>query len=240
MRTAGVVLFIGLQIAGLARASDDDDEPEYRAGLVAHYADAGGRTIVRRDPDIAFLWRGRSPDSRLDAGNFTARWEGRLFSIVPGPYRLHVFAAGKVRLKLGDQTLLEAESPDAAWLEAKPVDLSYGYHRLTVEYTSPGGESRIGLFWSGPQFQLEPIPARNFFHAPADAPSQQFEQGQLLVRALRCEACHDLPNSQTALTAPALDRLRGNLNASWMVDWLSAAPASDATKDETSITDVSR
>ncbi len=163
-----------------------------------------------------------------------------MFSIVPGSYQLHVFAAGSVRLQLEDQTLLDAQSPQGAWLEAKPVELTYGYHRLTIEYTPVAGDARIGLYWSGPQFQLEPIPARHLFHLPADSPSRVFEQGQLLVRALRCEACHQLPHASTALTAPALDRVRDNLESAWITDWLSAKSETPEGDAATTITEVPR
>ncbi|HEX4128548.1 MAG TPA: PA14 domain-containing protein [Pirellulales bacterium] len=205
-------------------ADDEDEEPEYRPGLVARYTDAGGTTLVRRDADVQFAWGAKEPDERLDGGSFHVAWSGRLFSIAPGEYRLHVFAAGRVRLSLAGKSLLDKQSAEPAWMAAEPIELSYGYHPFTLEYEPAADAGRIGLFWSGPQFQLEPIPDRHFFHLPNEAPPETFEQGALLTRALRCTACHEIAADEKIVAAPGLNRLRGNLEPGWLVEWLTAKP----------------
>ena len=110
-------------------------------------------------------------------------------------------------------------------MKAEPVTLDYGYHPLVIEYRGKPSAAQFGLYWSSEKFQLEPVPDRHLFHDPKDSPDERFEQGQLLARALRCAACHDVPGEQAALTAPALLRLRGNLSPDWVVDWLQQAPA---------------
>src|SRR5688572_21047777 len=77
-------------------AQEDNEVPEYRPGLIAHYRDAQGASCQRRDEAVSFVWGHSSPDPRLAAGPFSAVWRGRLFSIEPGTYRLHVFAAGDI------------------------------------------------------------------------------------------------------------------------------------------------
>jgi mono/diheme cytochrome c family protein len=240
MRFLGLCCFAIASLPGLtvAWAQDDDEEPEYRSGLVARYTDVTGKDAVRRDADVAFVWRDSAPDPRLSPGKFTAVWQGRLFTIAQGAYTLHVHAAGKVRLTLNDNVLLDVDSPSPTWTQAKPAELSYGYHPLKLEYTA-AADAQIGLYWSGPQFQLEPIPSRHLFHLPAEAPSERFEQGQVLARALRCGACHQVPGETAALTAPALDRVRGNLEPSWVVDWLSSKEPTRETASEV-VTEVPR
>ncbi|HWB01071.1 MAG TPA: hypothetical protein VG713_21415, partial [Pirellulales bacterium] len=215
---------VEVAVAAPKPMDDEDEEPEYRPGLVARYADAHGNEAVRRDGDLQFAWDATAPDDRLEPIPFTATWRGRLFSIAPGKYQLKAFAAGRVRLTLEGKTLLDATVDTPQWLAAEPIELAYGYHPLAIDYSSNNGAARLGLFWSGPQFQLEPVPERHLFHLPADEPPSAFEHGRLLTRALRCAACHEFADERATLSAPALDRLRGNLEPGWMVEWLSAKP----------------
>src|SRR5262249_41233173 len=87
------------------------------------------------------------------------------------------------------------------------------------------------LCWTGPQFGVEPIPERAFVHEPKESPSTAFEEGRLLVRALRCAACHDVPGEAKPLPAPALTHLDGNLSSDWLIDWLSPKDGVPMTGD---------
>lgn len=203
-------------------ADDDDDEPRYVAGLVATYTDAAGHAVARLDDDLHFAWHGARPDEQLAPGAWSARWQGRLFTIAAGKYQLHLHVAGYVRLKLNDRVLLETTASRPMWIATAPIELRYGYHPLELDYRPSEGTAELGLYWSGPQFQLEPVPDRHLFHDPGRTPDKSFEQGALLVRALRCEACHVLPGQRPApLAAAALARVRGNMHAAWFVEqWL--------------------
>jgi hypothetical protein len=79
-------------------------------------------------------------------------------------------------VKLAGQTLLDETANQPRWLAAKPVKLEYGYHSLEVAYRKTGPNARIGLYWSGPQFQLEPVPERHLFHEPQAAPAPTGQQ----------------------------------------------------------------
>ncbi|HEX4150052.1 MAG TPA: PA14 domain-containing protein, partial [Pirellulales bacterium] len=223
------LLVLLLALAAPALAADDEDElPDYRPGLVATYQAADGARVVRRDDDLQFVWRNQSPDARIPAGHFTARWEGRLFVMAPGEYQLQIFAQGKVRLAVAGKQLLERTASQPQWLATAPLALDYGYHPLELAFEKSGDEARVALYWSGPQFQLEPLTERNLVHEPRLAPDESFAQGRLLARALRCEACHSGAQPAERLTAPELTKLDGNLNPDWIVRWLSAAPATSA------------
>jgi cytochrome c551/c552 len=215
----------------LAADDDDDDElPDYRPGLVATYQAADEKPIVRRDNDVQFVWRDASPDPRLPSGPFKARWQGRLFTMSPGKHQLHVYAQGKVRLKIAGKTWLDQTLESPKWIASEPLTLEYGYHPLELDFEKTGSEARIGLYWSGPQFQLEPLTERNLVHEPGHAPDESFERGRLLARALRCDACHGTASSNR-LTAPDLTRLAGNVSPGWIVDLLMSGPHKPAHPD---------
>jgi len=202
---------------------EDDDLPAFRPGLVARYSGTDDKTHVRRDEAIQFDWHTRRPDPRLPGGPFSVVWQGRLLTIAPGRYTFEIHATGQVQIRLAGQLVLDAQTGETRWLRTEPMDLEYGYHPLEVTYRRTGDEARIGLFWSGPQFQLEPVPDRHLFHEPGDAPDERFEKGRLLARALRCAACHEIPGELAAIRAPALTRVAGNLSPSWLTPWLAGA-----------------
>lgn len=218
-----------------AAPDDDEDAPQFLPGLVATYTNREA-TFERLDDTVSFVWRDKSPDPRLPAGFFSAQWQGRLFSIAQGEYQLHLYAAGSLVVKLNNQMILQDQSQQPRWFSAKPVRLQYGYHPLEIEFRKLNDEARIGLFWSGPQFQLEPIPDRHLFHEPAKKPDQSFEQGQQLARALRCGACHAIPDERAAIKGPDLTHLADTMSKDWLIDWLATnyetpSPVEDKVSD---------
>jgi hypothetical protein len=63
---SGLALIAALSAAPQAVLAQDDEElPEYRAGLVATYSAEGSAQHKRIDPLLAFVWNERSPDMRL-------------------------------------------------------------------------------------------------------------------------------------------------------------------------------
>ncbi len=113
--------------------------------------------------------------------------------------------------------------------------MTFGYHKLEIVYEARQTAGQLQLFWRGPGFQWEPINERFLVHENNDHPSDDFERGQLLARGLRCVACHqsaDLALSPAPLKAPDLSRLRGNLEQTWLVDWLTKPKSEPTTSAE--------
>lgn len=228
--------FVGLLMTAVpVCASDDDDDelPDFRPGLIGQYQDATGRTIQRVEPEVKLVAHQGQPDARLALGPFTVDFRGRLFAMSRGAYVLRVFAAGKVELLLGGRTIISATSSKPAWMAAEPVELDYGYHPLSIRYKPSPATAEIALYWSGPNFQLEPVADRYLFHDPKDHPDDSFERGRALARALRCDACHREASARPPQAAPALTRLSGNLEQDWLVDWLTASVKQGAGDDDT-------
>ena len=192
---------------------EEEDEDPFLPGLAAVYADDTGemQCIARR---IAM------PVSQPAGASFRARWRGYLESEVPGPYQLAVYACGQVTVRLQGRTLIDIARQTPGWLLAEPVELAYDFHPLEVDFKATGN-GEIRLFWSGPGFQLEPIPPKQMSHDRNGSPGDHFEKGRELVRALRCAACHEFAAAKPPLKAPALDRLPGNLHPDWLAEWLA-------------------
>src|SRR5690606_2311577 len=156
----------------------------------ARYTGRGGETCVRRDEAIAFAWQDGSPDARIKPGNFHASWEGLLYVRSPGEHRLALHVCGKATLTLAGRTLLEVESDEPRWAVSEPVELAFGHHALHVTFEKTNDEARIALFWSGAEFQREPVTPRFLFHPVERKIDDRFERGEVLASALRCNACH--------------------------------------------------
>ena len=202
-----------------ALAQDDEDSP-FRPGLMASYSagDGASRTDASRvDEVIAFDWQTGSPDPRLPAGPFVAQWRGKLWARSVGLHRLACFVQGEVEIKLLGRTVLAGQANEPQWMTSEPIELEFGRHDLEITYRGPGGAGQLAVFWSGPDFRLEPIPARALLHERQSSPSGDFERGRQLAAALRCAACH-ADAVASVIRAPALDRLTGNITESWLIE----------------------
>ncbi|MEX2115210.1 MAG: c-type cytochrome, partial [Pirellulales bacterium] len=200
-----------------------DDENPYRPGVVARYSGNDAALHARLEELIQISPSDGAPDRRIAPGPFRATYDAQLLVQAPGVHRLRVYAAGRVRVKLADKLVLDAVSTEPGWLAAEPIELSFGFHPLRVEYVSEQEPARLSVCWEGPGFALEPLAARWLFHEAGATPDGAFERGQQLTRALRCAACHDIPGERQPLPAPALDHLADNLSRAWIEERLSAA-----------------
>lgn len=226
-----ILLFVLACLPSIAWAQsvDEDEPPEYLPGLIAEYS-SPGTTLTRVDPDIAFDWSERAPDLRLDPdGEFGVRWSGYLQVKENGSFELRLHACGRVEVSVAGQQVLAAEVEEPQWMECTPVDLRFGRHALEIKFRKTNAQPRLGLFWSGPGFALEPISPAAFFHDFDQTPDTSFEIGQTLSRGLRCAACHEFAGADVPLPAPALRHLQDNLRPSWLVERLSRSKADGRT-----------
>jgi mono/diheme cytochrome c family protein len=203
-----------------AQEAADVEFEDLEPRLIAEFSDGSGNPYRRLDEEPN-LTRD-DLDVRLKPGHIKLRWTGYLLIQLAGEHRFHGFAWNKLRLKIGDQLVLDGIGP----CESEPVTLPLGFHRL--ELTAEGDANpndaarrpRVQLLWSGPGFGIEPVPSRLLYHDANQKVDDSFEQGRRLASALRCAACHDLPLLGDAQPAPALDLARGNLTADWAAHWL--------------------
>jgi mono/diheme cytochrome c family protein len=230
----GMAMALVAALSGSSTAQDENEEQPYLPGLPASYADADRREARRLDDAIAFDWGRGLPDQRLRQAPFTARWRGLLWVRDTGDYRLHVFATGEVEIRLAGQTVIARQQLKEAWAVSDPLPLAFDRHPLEVDFRQTEPSARIALFWSGPQFSLEPIPPRHLMHDRKETIAGDFERGRLLAAALRCAACHGgVDSNGAAMPAPSLTNLGGNLRPDWLSGWLMDAGHASAGEDST-------
>ncbi|HVA51721.1 MAG TPA: c-type cytochrome [Pirellulales bacterium] len=198
---------------------EDDEEPRLLPGLVAHYQ-ASPSECARRDDAVQFVWNGQAPDERLPRGGFSVEWRGRLQVLSPGEHRFYLFAAGDVSLGVAGKRIVSGQSQAPRWFDSPAIELEFGHHPIAIRFKKTSDQARVGLYWSGPQFELEPVPGRLLFHEPSDDPGDVFERGAELWRALRCANCHHGAAGVGGLAGPSLVHLRSNMSRAWLVAWL--------------------
>jgi mono/diheme cytochrome c family protein len=225
------ILWSAIALAGAAAIGQEEDEQPYLPGLIATYVDGSGKQTQRLDDGIAFDWGRQIPDKRLERTPFTALWRGRLLAQGSGEYRLHVFATGEIEVRLASQVAIPRQTLNESWAASKPLSLSFDHHALEVNFRQTEPTARVALFWSGPQFSLEPIAPRFLWHQRASTISSAFERGRLLAAALRCTACHVGSPEVPTVDAPSLVHLAGNLRHQWLVKWLQNTGSHPATAD---------
>ncbi|MEW4453168.1 c-type cytochrome [Bremerella sp. JC817] len=202
-------------------------EEDFAPGLITTIQATDGTRCVRIDPTVSFDWGKASPDLRISEGKFSARWDGLLLSRTSGDYTIYAYVCGKVRVQLEDQVVLEANTTTPQWVTGKPLSMKFDWHPFQVDFARTQPNAELKLFWSGPDFPLEPIPAEYFYHDIDKTIEQPFERGRELIAGYRCTACHDVQQQQLAAKAPSLAQLDGNLSEPWLREWLASKPAEE-------------
>src|SRR5262245_58596944 len=186
------LLFAPLLLA--APAIDPDD---LRPGLVAVFRD-GAREVVRLEPTVALnLKPGDAAHPSLSADGGTARWTGHINLIRAGDYRFAAVLHGSLKVRVGGKEVLAAESASARRCEGPAVKLEAGVQSFEADYVRPAnGSARVELWWRGPGFREEPLPADAVGHLPKQAEAakladhDQRERGRLLAEEHGCANCH--------------------------------------------------
>ena len=190
------------------------DEVSMLPGLQCVVSD-GTNSVSRIDRRLSFDWTDSRIDSRI-ADVQSVTWSGNLLIRTAGPHTFHAQVSGSVKVSVDDQVVLAAEGPNV-FVSGAASDSSAGDHRIQIEYqtalTHPDAKAprdfKMQLFWSSPEFTLEPLPADALTHA-AENDASDSQHGRRLVDALRCAACHLRLGELPTLKAPSLLRLRGN------------------------------
>jgi len=208
-------------------AQADIDEEDFPPGVFARYT-AGGKTVERIDPDIAFSWDGFAPDERLPAGPFEAHWSSTLLVKQEGNYLLSAFVQGDVTVTLDGKTVLSSSKKTPGWVIGKPFELNFGDIPVEVTFKKSAPAARVQLFWSSDKFSLEPIPANLFFREEGNPQLKKIARGKSLFNGHRCARCHVRQNANSDLPAPDLSYAQSGLSADWLIARLTNPKSTSA------------
>ena len=153
------------------------------------------------------------------------QWTGDLEIDAAGEYQLAVNVNGTVHVELDEAVRLQAQTSLLSWVEGRPFSAETGTHRLSITLraaaTSSTSPPQLNVFWRGPGFRWEPLPASRLSHklpSNVDAPARG-ATGADAVRLLRCEACHSL-NGHNPLPSPSLQQATQFTRNDWLLRFL--------------------
>ncbi|MFT5083243.1 MAG: MSHA biogenesis protein MshQ [Lentisphaeria bacterium] len=124
-----------------------------------------GTKIDRVDANIGFNWGGGAPVSGVGRDDFSVRWTGEFEVPTSGNYVFTTRSDDGVRLIVNGTNIIEN------WTDHGPtfdfgtvVGLLVGErYTIQMEFYERGGRARAELYWDGPGFSREIIPAGNLF-----------------------------------------------------------------------------
>jgi glucose/arabinose dehydrogenase/mono/diheme cytochrome c family protein len=232
----GASLFVGLLPLAAAAPSDDQFAVEaggVRPGLVAEYRSVGDPTAaVRRvETKPTFYLDRSSPHPRLPLGPFEVVWSGTIAIKDPGPLRFSALVGGEVTMTVDGATVLAGTGlTDVSRLTGKePLRREPGNYALSIRYRSLAGvPARVQLWWEGPTFAAEPIPAWRFGHvpemrSPAVESDELAARGKIAAGQFGCARCHAgaLPAVSDPPPGPSLADAGRRLDRTWLLQWLA-------------------
>ena len=143
------ILVLVLFLSGSALAQGPGprhSEATWRAQFWNNPSLDGTPVLERQDTAIDYNWGSGSPDSRVNADRFSARWT-RYVYVTPGTYRFTVNSDDGVRLWVDKTLLVNDWSDHAARVATADMWLSAGHHLIKVEYYENTGLAVISLAW---------------------------------------------------------------------------------------------
>ncbi len=224
-----ILLLLATCLSGMVQAQEEDPDDEYRAGLVGTFTPQHAPSFIRIDRQLGFDATSWLLDERLGKRSFRARWSGLLETDAAGPHYFAAYLCGSIRIRVGNQVVLDAERPQPGWVIGPAVDLPVDSIETRIDYRSPadGGQARLRLYWQGPGYELEPIPGRVWSH-PVDTDGASdgtwHDRGRDEWTAHHCAACHGGP-ALPQLPVPDLSHAASVLRPDWIVARLTQGPA---------------
>jgi beta-glucosidase len=134
-------------------------EAQTNTGLIGEYFDnpnlAGKPVAERRDRPIVIDFAEHSRPEHVPATGMSVRWQGHLLTALGGEYKLAVTANGGFRLKLGDETVIDAWTPDQKTRSVTRRLPGSATLPITLEYFQGSGPASLSLDWQMPDAASE-------------------------------------------------------------------------------------
>ena len=109
---------------------------------------SGNPVVSRRDAAIDFDWGAGSPDTKIPADRFSARWS-RTLGFQAGTYRFYAAGDDGVRIYVNGRRIVDAwtqqQLPNTHFGD---IALGAGNHEVVVDYFEDGGEAAVHVWWS--------------------------------------------------------------------------------------------
>jgi chitodextrinase len=122
---------------------------------------SGPPVFTRPDATVNFAWVAGTPDSRLGADNFSARWAGKVQATTTGNYTFSTDSDDGVRLWVNGVLVIDNWTPHAlATNTSALISLTAGkQYSIRMEYRELTGSATAKLWWTPPGAAKAIVPA---------------------------------------------------------------------------------
>jgi hypothetical protein len=149
--------------------------PQYVNGLAATYwdnFDFTGPSVHRVDSTVNFNWRQGSPDSKIVADTFSARWTGFVQAAKSESFTFYTSSDDGVRLFVDGKRVIDKWQPQNKTEYRGTFALTAGKkHSISLEYFERRGAAAMELGWSSTSTPRQIVPSSALFTQVAHAPS---------------------------------------------------------------------
>ncbi len=207
------------------------------AGLKYQYYEGnfgGNPDLEAMPPKASGVAAGFDISARKREQSFGFRFTGSIEIPREGEYLFAVRSDDGSRLAIDGQVVVENWGDHAPEEKRGRIRLTAGQHGIVLSFYNNGAGHDLAVFWRGPGFGREPIPASVFSHIgrpmiplgaePFAVEPEKADRGRARFASLGCAACHTGQTDSTSSPAPSLDRL------SVMAGCLAEAPTPRAAK----------
>lgn len=231
---------LSLAVASTSIPADDDDEdedepkrgrlPKGKArGLMLSFGDPSGNDTRVARVAALYVPEGEPASPFLPAGPFTATFAGEILVPFRTEAKFSVEGRGSVEILIANKSVLKADG-DTLTAEGKTAKLKKGPNPVVIRYTSPkSGDAALRVFWSGEEFEREPIAPTVLMHPAKDpiaASGRKLREGREMLATMRCLNCHKPETTPTGMPelgmdAPSLADAGARLSADWIARWIA-------------------
>ena len=219
----GFVLLLACVVSTAHAQDANEEDDEFRPGLVGRYEPDGAPAFSRTDRELGLDQSRWSLDERLEGRPFHVRWTGLLETDGAGKHYFAAYFAGTIRVEVDGQVVLEGKRVTPGWLVGPATQLPTDWLETDIAYRSPAQpqDARLRLYWKGPGYELEPIPERVWSHERLPVEPADEATGRLHWTAKHCGRCHTGPQLPE-IPIPHLKHARQTLRPEWVVEHLMA------------------
>ena len=145
------VLTALLLLPGLALAQGtvqpQDSAPSWNAYYWNNTALSGTPVLERLESNLDYRWGSGSPDPKVLADGFSARWT-RYLDLAAGSYRFTTVSDDGLRLYIDGKLLINEWTDHPPKTVAAETSLSAGHHLVVVEFYENMGDATASVSWA--------------------------------------------------------------------------------------------
>ncbi len=141
-----LVLLPGLALAQ-GTVQPQDSAPSWNAYYWNNTALSGTPVLERLEPNLDYRWGSGSPDPKVWADGFSARWT-RYLDLAAGNYRFTTVSDDGLRLYIDGKLLINEWTDHPPKTVAAETSISAGHHLVVVEFYENKGDATASVSWA--------------------------------------------------------------------------------------------